>query len=289
MYKKINYPQIKPFISEAKINSIKAVFGSGLNDMECYGIYIWSQKASSAIYPILQHLEITLRNSVDKEAKKAFGGDFWWDKIFTDKTKDKFNDFNYNIEKAKRRCSLISHDNIIANTDFFTWQAVFSEAFHSKRKNINNALWPKISYKILKSLDRSMDEQTARLNFVNKLNEIRLYRNRLSHNDCIWIKIKSNNQKSAIDSILEKINDAELLIKIINPNVHNALAIWGVFDHGRRVCSVHEMDLYLGKGFKNLPASGKLKLLNSIYDETKSGKKSNVLSINGDNLSIHRF
>lgn len=289
MHKNINYPQIKPFISEAKINSIKAVFGSGLNDRECYGIYIWSQKASSAIYPILQHLEITLRNSVDKEARKAFGGDFWWDKIFIDKTKNKFDDFIKNINKAKKDCVIKSHDNIISKTDFYTWQAIFSEAFHSKRKDINNALWPKISYKALKLLDRNIDEQTARLDFVKKLDEIRLYRNRLSHNDCIWVKVKSNNQKSAIDSILQKINDAELLIKTINPNVHNALSTWGVFDHGRRVCSVNEMDLYLGKGFKQFPSSGKIKLLNSIYAETKSGKKSNVLSINGDNLSIHRF
>ncbi|MDK1905248.1 hypothetical protein MKS09_26260, partial [Klebsiella sp. K4-170] len=62
MRKSVNYPLITPFISTPKITAIKSVFGSSLNDMECYGINIWSQKASSAIYPILQQLEITLRN-----------------------------------------------------------------------------------------------------------------------------------------------------------------------------------------------------------------------------------
>lgn len=69
----IHYPHVIPFISQGKINAIKSTFGNNLSDRECYGIYIWSQKASSAIYPLLQQLEVTLRNSIDKEATKLIG------------------------------------------------------------------------------------------------------------------------------------------------------------------------------------------------------------------------
>ena len=52
----VNYPQIIPFISKGKMDAIKNTFGNTLTDRECYGIYIWSQKASAAIYPLLQEL-----------------------------------------------------------------------------------------------------------------------------------------------------------------------------------------------------------------------------------------
>lgn len=289
MRKSVNYPLITPFISTPKITAIKSVFGSSLNDMECYGINIWSQKASSAIYPILQQLEITLRNSIDKEAKKTFGGSLWWDRIYTDNTKQNYGDFISKINKAKKDHSTTNHDDIISKTDFYTWQAIFSDAHHSKRKSVNNALWPRLTYRVLKGLDRKTDEQVARQDFVNKLNEIRLYRNRLSHNDCIWVKYNSNNKKSAIDSILQKINDAELLIKTINSNVHQALTIWGVFEHAKRVCSENELDFYLGLGFIEIKKTGRFKSLMDIYDDTKDGKKSNVLSLNGSHLAIHKF
>lgn len=289
MRKSINYPQITPFISVPKINAIKSVFGSSLSDAECYGIHIWSQKVSSAIYPILQSLEVTLRNSIDKEVRKVFGGDFWWDRIYTDVSVGNYGDFIRNISKAKNKCTVINHNNIISKTDFYTWQCIFGDAFHSKSRSVNNALWPRLTYKVLKGLDRTIDERTARLNFVNKLNEIRNYRNRLSHNDCLWVKVKSNNKQSAIDSILEKINDAEGLIKVVNINVHKALSSWGVFEYAKRVCSVNEFDLYQGNGFIELQKKGNLKALKSVFNETKDGKKSNVIKLDDIHLAVHKF
>ncbi|EBU3334645.1 hypothetical protein CV497_23665, partial [Salmonella enterica subsp. enterica] len=95
----IHYPHVIPFISQGKINAIKSTFGNNLSDRECYGIYIWSQKASSAIYPLLQQLEVTLRNSIDKEATKLIGQK-WWDNVYTDTSKSKHGDFIHNINKA---------------------------------------------------------------------------------------------------------------------------------------------------------------------------------------------
>ncbi len=92
------------------------------------------------------------------------------------------------------------HDDIIAHTDFYTWQAVLSDAFHTQsRSEASRALWPRLTYRVLKGLDRSKDEGTARIDFLNELNEIRNYRNRLSNNDCIWIKIHSKNLQSAVE------------------------------------------------------------------------------------------
>ncbi|MFO5615106.1 hypothetical protein ACLBQC_31595, partial [Klebsiella pneumoniae] len=78
-------------------------------------------------------------------------------------------------------------------------------------------------------LERNKTENAARLEFINELNEIRNYRNRLSHNDCIWIKMNSNNLQSAVETVREKINKIEDLIKTINPQIHATLVKGGCF------------------------------------------------------------
>lgn len=304
MPKTVNYPQIIPFISKGKIDAIKNTFGNTLSDRECYGIYIWSQKAASSIYPLLQQLEVILRNSIDKEAKKLIGTN-WWDSIYTDNTKDKCDDFIKNINKGRDRYKNnyiknnpnvaknainVPHDDVIANTDFYTWQSILSDTFHSeKRCHSNTALWPKLTYKVLKGLDRNKKEKTARLDFINELNEIRNYRNRLSHNDCIWIKINSNNLQSAVETVREKINKIEEIIKTINPQIHSALVKWGVFYHARRVCSQKEVEHHMGKNIVNCTDPEMNGVLEVIYSWTDDGKLTSVVSCGSKNLAIHKF
>ena len=300
----VNYPQITPFISKGKVDAIKNTFGNQLTDKECYGIYIWSQKVTSAIYPLLQQLEVTLRNSIDKEARKSMG-DNWWDSVYTNNTKNKYDDFIKNIKKGRDlykknykkkhpgalgHAIIAPHDDVIANTDFYTWQAVLSDAFYTEnRSHISISLWPRLTYKVLKGLGRNKPEKTLRLDFINDLNEIRNYRNRLSHNDCIWIKINSNNLQSAVETIREKINKIEELIKTINPQVHLTLVKWGSFYHARRICSQKEAEHYMGKNIVNCTNPAMNDVLSTIYSWTDDGKLTSVVSSGNRNLAIHKF
>ncbi len=295
----VNYPQIIPFVSKGKMDAIRSTFGKELTHKECYGIYIWSQKASSSIYPLLQHLEVILRNSIDKEARKAYKCEYWWDHIYTNTSKAKHGDFIKNINKGidryrkeynKPQNFIVPHDDVIAHTDFYTWQALLSDTFHSNdRRFASSALWPKYTYKVLKGLDRTQLEKVARQNFINDLNEIRNYRNRLSHNDCIWIKIHSNNLQSAVDSIREKINKIEELIKIINHQMHSTLVKWGLFTHARRICSKNELEYHMGQGISPSDNEAMDLVLDSIYTRTNGGKLTSVIRSGNKNIAIHQF
>lgn len=300
----VNYPQIIPFVSKGKIDSIRNTFGHNLTDKECYGVYIWSQKAASSIYPLLQQLEVTLRNSIDKEASKLMG-DYWWDSVYTDTTKNKHDDFIKNIRKGagnyrssyRKKHPLVnvaaivaSHNDTIAHTDFYTWQAVLSDTFHSERRvHATTALWPRCTYRVLKGLDRTKPEKVARQDFINELNEIRNYRNRLSHNDCIWIKINSNSLLSAVDSVREKINKIECLIKTINPQIHATLVKWGLFYHARRVCSPKEVEHHMGKGVVHTNDQAINDALGAIYAWTDDGKLTSVIKSGAHILAVHKF
>ncbi|EON3454113.1 Abi family protein, partial [Yersinia enterocolitica] len=132
-------------------------------------------------------------------------------------------------------------------------------------------------------------EKTARLDFINELNEIRNYRNRLSHNDCIWIKINSNNLQSAVETVREKINKIEELIKIINPQIHSTLVKWGIFYHARRVCSQKEVEHHMGKSIVNSINPSMDSVLATIYAWTDDGKLTSVVNSNNNNIAIHKF
>ncbi|MDJ1587272.1 hypothetical protein QNN67_15500, partial [Listeria monocytogenes] len=133
------------------------------------------------------------------------------------------------------------------------------------------------------------DEGTARIDFLNELNEIRNYRNRLSHNDCIWIKIHSKNLQSAVETIREKINKIEGLIKTINPQVHLSLTKWGSFYHAKRICSQKEAELHLGKGIINSTTDEMNTILDQLYALTADGKLTGVVKRNTNNIAFHKF
>ena len=66
-----NYKPIISLISSMRLDGYRTTFRPN-NECELYGIYIWSQHAAASIYPLLQNLEISLRNAVDREA-----GEIW--------------------------------------------------------------------------------------------------------------------------------------------------------------------------------------------------------------------
>ena len=123
-------------------------------------------QVSGAIYPIMQHLEVVLRNSIDQEARSRFGV-YWWRTIAVDTTRQNHNNFKNSMELAqaklkkdwnkKERARLglsntdplpagivvpvFTHDQIVAATDFGTWKEVLISAYHtSNNQQINNYL-----------------------------------------------------------------------------------------------------------------------------------------------------
>ena len=106
---------------------------------------------------------------------------------------------------------------------------------------------------------------------LNPLKEIRDYRNRLFHHDCIWIKSKSVDAQTAIESIREKINIIEKLIIAISPATYKALDAWGLFTSARRVCSVEELKMYTHLDYPGVSEADAV-VLDKLLQQTECGK-----------------
>ncbi|CRY55632.1 Abi-like protein [Yersinia intermedia] len=260
-----NYSPVIALISSPRLATYGAAFKTTSDD-ELYGIYVWSQHAASALYPLLQNLEISLRNAVDQVAKERFG-EFWWEHIrCAEQTEE--NNFYRNIEKAKlsltknwqkmekrrrragKKAEQVpewSHDQIIAATDFSTWHFILNNCF-SAYHPVDNAyyLWPKSLSKVFRhyaSINR--DQKKVRKELTDLLFEMREYRNRVFHHEPIWAKAPDvNDAASAIGTIILKIEKLEKLIGAIEPRLLKTMQMAGLFNHARRVCSIKELNIY---------------------------------------------
>lgn len=210
-----DYAPILSLLSSSRLATIERTF-TIQSPVEIYGFTIWLQNAAASLYPLVQQLELILRNSIDKSAKERFG-EYWWNTIRYDSTKDNHTKFIKGIrnteltlrkrEKNKQTVRLgadspskvassvsaFGHDDIIAATTFSTWEAVLLEAWHTELNPDKQLyLWPLSLTKAFRRLSMIDHRPTeARRKMLNLLKEIRDYRNRLFHHDCIWIKSKS--------------------------------------------------------------------------------------------------
>lgn len=312
MVSTVQYQPVLKLISGSRVNSYEIFFDdwNSTSDFSKYGAYIWSQKASSSLYPLMQHLEVLLRNAIDQAAKDRFG-DFWWDSIELDTSKANYNDFCNGINQSKKKLERkwkvqrrealglgksdpipepvpnFSHDDILAATDFGVWMSVFNAGLStSNNADKDKYLWPKSFSKAFRRFNiLASSPDSARLEALRIINEIKDYRNRLFHHDCIWVKSSSTHKQEAIETIRHKINLIGKLIEAISPVTYSTLNKWGVFYHARRVCSVEEFDLYTQNAFEPFPNNEH----SDVFDLLVSSQKSVVMSHVDTPIYMHKF
>jgi hypothetical protein len=308
----INYPPILSLLSGARLAAVPVLFGLQ-SDMEKYGFCIWQQHAAASLYPLVQQLELVLRNAIDSTARLRFG-DHWWNQIGCDATKDNAAVFRDNIRKAEKKLkrawrkaeaarqglddpSLVTtvpppmgHDDIIAATDFHTWEAILVDAWSTDKKGEKASyLWPLSLTKVFRRLDTiDRNPKDARRKLVNMINELREYRNRLFHHDCIWIKSRTTDARTAIDSIREKINLLEKVLYAISPATVAALKKWGVFENARRICSVQELDIYINLSYPRALAED-LPVFNRYLNTAQGGWSSTTFMLEDKACILYRM
>ncbi|MEH3950392.1 hypothetical protein POX27_25420 [Klebsiella pneumoniae] len=255
---------VLPLISTPRLGSYIATF-KPVGDNELYGTYVWSQLAGGSVYPLLQNLEITLRNAIDAEARRRFG-EKWWDnpqfrcgKIITTtafygKILRAIKNLDDAWKKSQRKNKLPthplpqwSHDQIVAATDFSAWHFILNNDFAAPNSTqYRHYLWPVSTGRVFRQYSRvSRVEKKARTTLQDLIVEMREYRNRLSHNEPIWVKAPNvSDAATAIDTIRNKIRKIESLIGIISPDKHHIMDKMGLFSHALRICSVQELAIH---------------------------------------------
>lgn len=146
------------------------------DDLCAFARYAWNMALSESLYPTLQGLEITLRNSVHKAATDAFGTDFWFDSetgILKNLEQKKVKGAK---EKLERENKSITSGRIVAELNFGFWTSLFNSRYEQ-------VLWPKMLKATFPKVPR---RRRNRKYLLNRLDRIRHLRNRVFHYEPIW-------------------------------------------------------------------------------------------------------
>lgn len=299
---------VLPLISTPRLGSYIVTF-KPVGEHELYGTYIWSQLASGSIYPLLQNLEITLRNAIDAEARSRFG-DKWWDNprfncgrpitqtAFYGKIVRAIDNLNDTWKKKQRKkkkpahpLPQWSHDEIIAATDFSAWHFILNNDFAAPNTSQNqHYLWPVSTGRVFRTYNSvSSDEKKARSKIQSRVVEMREYRNRLLHNEPIWVKAPNvRDAVTAIDTIRNKIRKIESLIAIISPDKHLIMEKMGLFSQALRTCSVQELAIHNFTHSSCSLTRRQKRNLRGVISAAEKQNQSQVFEYSSRIFSLHR-
>ncbi|EGQ8490963.1 hypothetical protein GTP20_23795 [Vibrio alginolyticus] len=188
------------------------------DDWGMIGAYEWNKSLSGAFWPLLQAVEISLRNTINdalinhKSTPKWFLSTFktWHQKPLIDK-KDKFIKI-YSKNKINSN-KVLFNGFIVSELNFGSWVLLLNSNYRDDNLLDTTALWPQLTPV---AFPHAVGEEKDKL--FNRYDRIRLFRNRVGHHEPLWSK--SDNAQSIADvvRVLSDMHDHLIdSIRIISP------------------------------------------------------------------------
>ncbi len=139
--------------------------------------YLWNTELCASFYPLLQHLEVALRNAMHAALSKKYTNDRWFD---TTGLLDRFqsDQIAKAKDKIKRRKERETPGKVVAELEFGFWTALLYPTY-------KNSLVPPLMKEAFSGVAQ-IPRKTKRGYISNSLNEIRMFRNRIFHHEPVW-------------------------------------------------------------------------------------------------------
>ena len=165
------YSRLESAISKDRLAPYRSV--SSQNVSEAYGAYAWNLALCESLYPALNCLEISLRNSIHEAATQAFGTVNWFQGHLHRAELDDFNQLANDLRKRRKSAGA---SDLVSNLTLGFWLSLF-------RTRYEQVLWPKLLEPVFPHCPRN---QRTRQNAYARLDKIRCLRNRVFHHEPIW-------------------------------------------------------------------------------------------------------
>ena len=159
---------------------------TGNNKENALKLYLWDTDISSAFYPPLQNLEITLRNALHRELTKLYGCDDWYDLAPLNLGGQK--KIKNAKEMVKKLHMTINPPHVVAELAFGFWLSLLNKKYHQD-------LW-------IPCLNKAFpNARMKRADIVRDLDHLRTFRNRIAHHEPIFKRHLEQDYKSIITAI----------------------------------------------------------------------------------------
>ena len=145
----------------------------GSSNIDQFAHYLWNMALCESLYPPLQCLEVTLRNSIHDSATMAFANPEWYESVLVERER-------VHIVRARTRLESQGKaprtDDIIAALSLGFWVNLFYRSYEQQ-------FWPRMLAEVFPYLSPQL---RTRRNVFRRLDPIRNLRNRVFHHEPIW-------------------------------------------------------------------------------------------------------
>lgn len=172
--------QIEAVLSSERLRP----YASGGTTRQAIENYLWNIALCEALYPVLNILEVGLRNSLDR----AIGAEYpvtsygrvmsWLDRNPGVVAQDDVGMVNYAIRRLQEKHEALSHGKLVAELTFGFWTSLFDVRYER-----GQILWPTLLRAVFPHMPRNIRK---RRHISPQLNRIRHLRNRVFHYEPIW-------------------------------------------------------------------------------------------------------
>lgn len=266
-----NYDYSEPtrLLSAVRLSSYKSSLEPH-NDAQLLGAYCWNLAVVSAFYPLLQMVEVCLRNTLNQVAVTKYqthGHALWFSAIpdwqdhddagnegkaeqvrkFCDNIKNATKNARRNLEGKGIANPIPTLDQIISQSDFSTWEYLLDKHFYDGSDK--RFLWPHELTKAFRKLPRISGSKNPMFHqrdiIRRRIEEIRAFRNRISHNEPAWLVSEVKDREGIIEGLTEKLERILELMFWISPKFRKYVADIGIESRVRQILNPHELDRYM--------------------------------------------
>lgn len=193
-------------------------------DFETAVYYFWNISLSEALYPCLNALEVTLRNSIHEAATAAYKSEFWFDQpgVLLQRQPDQVRAARTKVRDRKKSPTA---GRIIAELHFGFWTTLLSDPYH-------NSLWMPRKARLLKDAFPNMtNARRVRSDIHRRYDMQRYLRNRVFHFEPVWDGVEVPIQQTTnILSVRDLHNEALEAIGWISPTTRDSVLTIDHFD-----------------------------------------------------------
>lgn len=154
------------------------------SDVDVLARYQWNLALAGALYPLLQHLEVALRNALHDAFSHSYGPRWYEGELVlrTSAQHDQLADAKAELLTSNKTDQ---PNHVVAALQFGFWTSLMND-IHGRR-NDPNALWPRHLDRVFPHLNRPHEKFPRGRDVVSsRLNRLRDLRNRIFHHEPIW-------------------------------------------------------------------------------------------------------
>ena len=185
--------EITDLLSEKRLAKYKGI--SKENAIACH---LFNCELAESFYSSLSYFEIILRNKIDKVFSKYLGNDWIFkDEYIIGRNQDNMKSALIHIKDTKK--SSADKNHIISELNLGFWVYLFLPAY-------NDVIWKKYP-QILQEIFDGCKDISVLSRVFNKLNQIRMYRNKIFHYGSLLVVADENRPEKVHNLIYRMIGD----------------------------------------------------------------------------------